>query len=134
MESHNFSDVPVSIAQISEEKEHDTIFNDIKGLEDAYEVNLSDISNEISDFRNAYLGIYGFQVKDEDIDKLKELGVIQVSTEKGRAEWIIKNINDSFIQNTLSTLEDKMYQIASHINHNEKMQSNLSGVKELRSA
>ncbi len=31
-----------------------------------------------------------------------------------------KNINDTFIQNTLNTLEDKMYQLSSHINHNEK--------------
>lgn len=128
-EEHYFQgEVPVSIAQVSDEKEHDTIFNDIRGLQDAYETNLSDISNEISDFRNAYLSIFGFQIKDEDIDKMKELGIIQVPSDKGRAEWIIKNINDSFIQNTLTTLEDKMYQISSHINHNEKMQSNLSGI------
>ncbi|WP_026887712.1 phage portal protein [Clostridium beijerinckii] len=128
IEQHYFGEVPVSFAKISDEKRYDTIYNDIKGLQDAYETNLSDISNEISDFRNAYLGIFGFQIKEDDIDKLKELGVIQVSTEKGRAEWIIKNINDSFIQNTLATEEDKMYQLTSHINHNEKMQSNLSGL------
>lgn len=128
-EEHFFQGgVPIAIAQVSDEKEHDTIFNDIRGLQDAYETNLSDISNEISDFRNAYLSIFGFQIKEEDINKMKELGMIQVASDKGRAEWIIKNINDSFIQNTLTTLEDKMYQISSHINHNEKMQSNLSGI------
>lgn len=129
VEEHFFQgEVPISIAQVSEEKEYDTIYRDIKKLQDAYETNLSDISNEISDFRNAYLGIYGFQIKEEDTPKLKDEGIIQVPNEKGRAEWIIKNINDSFIQNTLNTLEDKIYQITSHINHNEKMQSNLSGI------
>lgn len=123
-----FSDVPVSIAQVSEEKEYDTIFNDIRGLQDAYETNLSDISNEISDFRNAYLSIFGFQLDSANAEELKKKGIIQVSSDKGRVQWIIKNINDTFIQNTLTTLEDKMYQIASHINHNEKMQSNLSGI------
>lgn len=129
VEEHFFQgEVPVSIAQVSEEREYDTIYRDIKKLQDAYETNLSDISNEISDFRNSYLGIYGFQIKKEDVDNMKEMGIIQVPNEKGRAEWIIKNINDAFIQNTLNTLEDKMYQITAHINHNEKMQSNLSGI------
>ncbi len=129
VEEHFFQgNVPVSIAEISEEREADTIYGDIHLLQDAYETNLSDISNEISDFRNAFLGIYGFQIDEDDIPKLKEEGIIQVSTEKGKAEWIIKNINDQFIQNTLATEEDKMYQITAHINHNERMQSNLSGI------
>lgn len=126
--SHIFDAVPVGMAQISEERENDTLYKDIKGIQDAYETNLSDISNEISDFRNAYLFISGFQIDNDDIPKMKELGVIQVQSADGKAIWLIKNINDSFIQNTLSTLEDKMYQLSSHINHNEKMQSNLSGV------
>jgi SPP1 family phage portal protein len=125
---HIFGIVPVSIAQVSEEQEDDTIYKDIKGLQDAYETNLSDISNEISDFRNAYLAISGFSINEQDIPKMKELGVIQIPNEKGIIQWLIKNINDGFIQNTLSTTEDKMYQLTSHINHNEKMQSNLSGV------
>jgi SPP1 family phage portal protein len=125
---HIFGTVPVGIAQVSEEREDDTIYKDIKGLQDAYETNLSDISNEISDFRNAYLFVSGFKIKDEDIDGMKENGIIQIGTVDGKAVWLIKNINDQFIQNTLSTQEDKMYQLTSHINHNEKMQSNLSGV------
>lgn len=126
--AHIFKDVPVGIAQISEEFEDDTIYKDIKGLQDAYETNLSDISNEISDFRNAYLAISGFKIDENDIPDMKQKGIIQIPTADGKAVWIIKNINDQFIQNTLSTQEDKMYQLTSHINHNEKMQSNLSGV------
>lgn len=91
-EEHFFQgEVPVAIAKISDEREHDTIFNDIRGLQDAYETNLSDISNEISDFRNAYLSVFGFQL--EDALELKEKGIIQVSTDKGRVEWVMININ-----------------------------------------
>lgn len=125
---HIFGTVPVAIAQVSEEREDDTIYKDIKGLQDAYETNLSDISNEISDFRNAYLFVSGFKIEDKDIPGMKENGIIQIGTVDGKAVWLVKNINDQFIQNTLSTQEDKMYQLTSHINHNEKMQSNLSGV------
>ena len=63
---------------------------------------------------------------------MKKLGILQLpnnSGDKADANWLIKNINDTFIQNTLNRYEDTMYQLACHINHNEKMQSNLSGVK-----
>lgn len=118
-----FGFVPVGIAKIDR-----TIYDKIKGLQDSYETNLSDISNEISDFRNAYLTFAGCELKEGDLDKMKELGIINLPGEKSTASWLIKNINDSFIQNTLTTLEDKMYQLTSHINHNEKMQSNTSSL------
>lgn len=126
--NHIFGTVPVGICRLSEEGKDDTIYKDIKGLQDAYETNLSDISNEISDFRNAYMVLTGVQIDDKEIPNMKKLGVMQIKSKDGGAQWLIKNINDSFIQNTLNTLEDKMYQLSSHINHNEKMQSNLSSL------
>ncbi|ENJ9655969.1 phage portal protein [Clostridium botulinum] len=125
---HIFGIVPVGLCRLSEEGKSDTIFNDIKGLQDAYETNLSDISNEISDFRNAYLVLTGVGIDKEDIPQMKKLGVMQIKDKNGTAAWLIKNINDTFIQNTLNTIEDKMYQLSSHINHNEKMQSNTSSL------
>lgn len=127
-DTHIFGVVPIGIATLSEEGKDDTLYKDIKGLQDAYETNLSDISNEISDFRNAYLTLTGVELTEEQASKMKEMGIIQVPNKDGSVGWLIKNINDSFIQNTLITLEDKIYQLSSHINHNEKMQSNLSGV------
>lgn len=125
---HIFGRVPVGIAQVSIERQDDTVYKDIKGLQDAYETNLSDISNEISDFRNAYLTFAGCELKEEQLKDMKKLGIINLPDVKSVASWLIKNVNDTFVQNTLNTLEDKMYQLSSHINHNEKMQSNLSGV------
>ncbi|AUM92690.1 phage portal protein [Clostridium botulinum] len=125
---HIFGAVPVALCQLSEEGKDDTLFKDLKGLQDAYETNLSDISNEISDFRNAYMVLTGVAIDEEDIPKMKKLGVMQIKDKNGTAAWLIKNINDTFIQNTLNTLEDKMYQLSSHVNHNEKMQSNLSSL------
>ena len=125
---HTLGAVPVGLAKLSGEGKDDTIFKDIKGLQDAYETNLSDISNEISDFRNAYMVLTGVAMDEDDIPKMKKLGVMQIKDKNGTASWLIKNINDTFIQNTLNTIEDKMYQLSSHINHNEKMQSNLSSL------
>ena len=124
---HIFGVVPVGIAELSEEGIKDTIYNDIKGLQDSYETNLSDISNEISDFRTSYLKLINSQIEEEDAKKMKKMGII-MTPKDGDADWLIKNINDSFIQNTLERLEKDMYQITAHINHNERLQSNLSGL------
>ena len=123
-----FGRVPVGIARLSDEEICDTIFNDIKGLLDAYETNLSDISNEISDFRNAYMVLTGVDMDEKQATELKSKGILKITASDGSASWLIKSINDSFIQNTLSTLEDKIYQLTSHINHNESLASNISGV------
>lgn len=121
-------EVPVTIGKLTEEGTHDSLYSDIKGLQDAFETNLSDVGNEISDFRNAYLLFKNAQVDKNDIPDMKKLGVIQFPQAGGDAAWLIKNINDTFIQNTLDRYEDTMYQLACHINHNEKLQSNLSGI------
>lgn len=124
---HLFNRVPISIGIVSDEGIEDSLFNDIKGLQDAFETNFSDISNEISDFRNAYLKFIGCKLDDGDLEKMKELGILQ-GPKDASVDWLIKNINDTFIQNTLDREIDLMYQIACHINHNEKLQSNLSGI------
>lgn len=122
-----FGEIPFSICPIAYEKSYDTLFNDIKGLQDAFETNLSDISNEISDFRNAYLKVLGAKLEDKDLIKMKELGIMQVPKD-GDVDWLIKNINDAFIQNTLKSLEEKMFQLSGHINTNEKITSNTSSL------
>ena len=125
---HPFGIVPVSIAQLSEEGWLDTIYHDIKGLQDAYEKNLSDLSQEISEFRNAYLVLNNVDIKDDDVAEMKKKGILKVRGSDGSTQWLVKNINDNFVQNTLTTIEDKIYQITSHINTNEKMQSNTSSL------
>lgn len=123
-----FGEIPVSVGTLSEEKRHDTIYKDIKTLQDSFETTLSDICNEISDFRNAFLVFKNAELDEETATKMKEKGVLMLPESESGAEWLIKNINDSFIQNTMNTLEDKMYQIACHINSNEKIQSNTSSL------
>lgn len=123
-----FGKIPVSVGKLSLEDKEDTLFKDLKGLQDAFETNLSDIGNEISDFRNAYLKLLGCKIDEDDLEKMKKLGILQNNNKDAKVEWLVKNIKDNFIQNTLDRYVDTIYQIACHINHNEKMQSNVSGV------
>lgn len=130
-----FGEVPVVVGSVSEYKEHDTLFNEIKDLVDAYQTNLSDIVNEISDYRLAYLVFTGCQIdytnEDEygktDVDYMKEKGIMETGNSDGKISFLTKQINDTFVQNTLNVLKKNMYEISSHIDTNEKMQSNLSG-------
>ena len=153
---HYFGIVPVGIGMIGGkvyniDRGYDegdkTIYNTIKKIQDALETNLSDIVCEISDFRNAILKIYGVEAEDE----VDEEGnpIIDESTGKVKkrepvvrnncimlfgdktsqdAEWLIKNVNDVFIKNTRDDLLNLIYTLTSHIDNNEKMQSNLSGI------
>jgi len=126
-QSHLFGEVPVGIADLSEEGWLDSVYHDIKTLQDAYETNLSDISQEITEFRNAYLAFKNAQVDETDLPKMKKSGIIQFKGD-GDAKWLVKEINDVFIQNTLTTLEKLMYKIAAHIDTNEKATSNTSSL------
>ena len=125
---HPFGRVPVGCAEVSEEGWLDSMYNDIHSLQDAYSKNLSDISSEITEFRNAYLVLNNLALQDSDLADMKRLGVMETKGKDGSASWLIKTINDTFIQNTLTTLEDKMFQIACHINSNEKMSANTSSL------
>ncbi|MBU3112127.1 phage portal protein [Clostridium lacusfryxellense] len=125
---HYFGRVPIAIAQLSEEQTDNTIYKEIKMLQDALETNTSDSSNELTDTRSSYIVIKGTKLEDKDVPELKKKGVIQITSKDGDAKYMLKNLNDSFIQNTLNNLEDKMYQLTDHINQNEKTSSNVSGI------
>ena len=123
-----------------------TNFKTIKDIQDSFETNWSDMVSEVSDFRNAILKLYGVEIKtkkdkdgndivDSDGNPIKETPVIRdnciLSFEDKSvqdADWLIKNVNDTFIKNTRDDLKDLMYTLTSHIDNNEKMQSNLSGI------
>lgn len=129
-ELHKFKSVPVSVGILTYEGYNDSLYADIKGLQDALETNLSDMANEISDFRNAYLFFKGCHIDDDELKSFKHRGAIEIHDQSGKADvkWLIKDINDTFIQNSLDRYTDLLYQVAAHINHNEKLQSNLSSL------
>lgn len=125
VDTHFFDSVPIQVLKANPERR--SLIDDIKSLNDSYNNVISDLVNEVSDFRTAFLTITNAKVEEEDLLKMKKSGVIVVPN-NGNVSFLIKNINDAFIQNLLETLENKIYQISGHINHTEKMQSNLSGV------
>ena len=69
----------------------------------------------------------GCSLKPEDIEELKAKGIINTESKDATFKFLTKDINDTFVQNTLSTLKKNIYEISNHLDTNEKLQSNTSG-------
>lgn len=157
---HGFDCIPVGVGMVAGVKytekngyiEGDkTIYRQIKTKQDAYETINSTMTEEILDLRNSILKFYGIKLgtkKDENgnviLDSngnpMMERPVISNNSvlyfkdkTKEDAEWLNKNINEPFIENMLKRQRDDIYSLTSHIDNNEKLQSNLSGINKLSS-
>lgn len=123
---HFFKGVPVTVCEL--ENIHDTIYFKIKSLQDAYNIILSDQCNTISEFRNAYLVITGAKVGEDEEKSLQEKSVLNLYGDGSvDVKWLVKQVQDGFIQNALDNLKESMYATTNHIDGNEKLQSNTSG-------
>lgn len=132
---HYFNCLPVGCGFMGKKDGSKTIFKTIKTLQDAFETNLSDNVCEISDLRNAILKLYNVDLEKEDengnkiapINKNNNILVFGNKNEED-AEWLTKNINDTFIKNTRDDIRSLIYSLTKHVDTSEKLQSNLSGV------
>ncbi|MEA5085159.1 MAG: phage portal protein [Lachnospiraceae bacterium] len=122
---HIFERVPVVICPAN--TEHKSGFEDVVSLFDAYNAINSDLVNEIADHRNAYLVIENAKLEEEDLKKMKAMGIIQVP-KGGKVSWLTKDINDSFVQNELENTERKIYDMMDEVNFNENWAANTSSL------
>lgn len=124
---HYFGECPVGVSELPEGI-YDTLYNDLKALQDNYELVLSDYSNEVGDTRLSYLVLTGLSIDEPEAKEMKKMGIIQIPNSEGKAQWLIKNISPEFLKGIVDILEDKIYQVSQHINHNIALSSNTSGV------
>lgn len=122
---HIFGRVPVIICPANSDCKSG--FEDVVSLFDAYNAINSDLVNEIADHRNAYLVIENAKLEDDDLKKMKSMGIIQVP-KGGKVSWLTKDINDSFVQNELENIERKIYDMMDEVNFNENWAANTSSL------
>jgi SPP1 family phage portal protein len=124
---HYFGEVPVTIYKNNDEEIGD--FEKQIPLIDAVDKLLSDSSNELESFANAYLMIKGYQgTKSEDIQAMRQNGVLLLDNQ-GDASWLIKNINNQFQQNFFETIDERIHiETATPKLTTEEFSSNLSGI------
>jgi SPP1 family phage portal protein len=122
--SHAFPHVPVTVVQANTERK--SMLDDIKDLCDSYCITLSNMVNELSDFRMALLKIIGTRFEnEEDIAKMVEKGAIEMNT-GADIDYLIKNLPAEFANSTLNEIKENIYKQASHIDTNQPLASNVS--------
>lgn len=123
--SHAFPTVPVYVIEANTERS--SMLDDIKDLIDSYNSTLSNMVNELSDFRMAYIKLVGTKFDNpEQIAEARKSGILQF--QKGAdIDYLIKNLPDAFANSTLKEIKENLYKQSGHIDTNEKLQSNTSG-------
>jgi len=98
-------------------------------LIDAYDRTISDASNEIEQYRLAYLIFKGTSVDYNTAEQLKKTGIFELLDEKDDIKYLTKDINDTMIENHLNRLEENILRFAKSVNFtDEAFAGNVSGV------
>ena len=118
--------IPVVTMYNNEEQMSD--LEKIESLVADYDKVLSDVSDEFSAFRNAYLMLKNMIVGEDGKKQLKDEGIIEVM-ENGDAKFITKQIQTEALENHLNRLEANIYKFSQVPNlSDENFAGNLSGV------
>lgn len=125
-EPHIFGRIPIITVYNNEEQMSD--LEKIETLVNDYDKVLSDVSNEFEAFRNAYLMLKNMTASGDNIQKLKDEGIIEVM-ENGDVKFITKEIQTEALENHLNRLEKNIHKFSAVPDlSDENFAGNLSGV------
>lgn len=113
---HYFNQVPVTVFSLNSKEK--SVFDEVMGLQDAYNTLLSDEVDDFQAFCDAYLVLSGVEVSEDEgeanqqVSMLKTNRVIVFPTDKGKAEFLNKQISDTQIENMLDNINSQIHKIA----------------------
>ena len=123
---HIYGRIPIITVYNNEEQMSD--LEKIETLVNDYDKVLSDVSNEFEAFRNAYLMLKNMTASGDNIQKLKDEGIIEVM-ENGDVKFITKEIQTEALENHLNRLEKNIHKFSAVPDlSDENFAGNLSGV------
>lgn len=129
VELHYFSQVPVCTYENNRQRIGD--FEKVLSLIDAYDLTNSDTANDFEYFTDALLVVSGVVMEDENEQPLnfKDNRVLNFADTTSKAEYLIKNINDTALENYKNRLNNDILRFANVVDVTDKnFASNLSGV------
>lgn len=98
-------------------------------LIDAYDRTFSDASNEIEQYRLAYLVLRGVGLDEEGKEELKKSGIFQLMDKEEDVSYLTKDVNGQLIEDHLNRLEMNILRFAKSVNFSdESFGGNSSGV------
>jgi SPP1 family phage portal protein len=118
---HLFDYVPV--VRFNNNNLQTSDFDKVRNLIDAYDRLISDVQNEIEEFRLAYLLIFGADISPETIKLLRQTGALGLQ-EGEDAKFLTKQADATFIENHKRTLNDNIYKFAKAVDMTDE---NFSG-------
>lgn len=108
---HYFGDVP--IIEFPNNKQRRGDFENVITLVDAYNLAQSLTLDDMQDFTDAFLILKGMGgTADEDIAKARQNKVILIDDATGDAAWLIKNLNDTYIENLKTRLQTDIHKFS----------------------
>ena len=124
---HYFLDVPVSVYVNNDERFGD--FEKVKSLIDAYDKTQSDSANDFESFTHAYLVVSGYGLDEKDVMEFESKNIINFPDRDGDAKYLIKNIQDSALENYKNRLDNDIHRFSCVPNMNDsEFSNNSSGV------
>ena len=105
---HFFKQVPITVFTIADEV---PIFYYVMDLQDAYNETLSFNLDDIDALANAYLVLKGMTADEEDLKQMKTNRILIMDPDAS-AEWLVKQVNNTQIENMLETIEKKIHEIS----------------------
>lgn len=127
-QQHFFGQVPVAVATYTDDGWTDSLYNSIEGLQSSLERISNDMSEEIQEFRNAYMIAKNTQIDPDKADEMKKMGIINVRGDNADVSFLTKDINDTFLTNQQTFLMERIYELTNHVSNGEKTPSNTSSV------
>lgn len=107
---HYWGLVPINIYYNNSDSigDFETVISEI----DSYDKMESDSINEMEYFSDAYLALYGLEgTEAEDVAAMKENRVL-LMPEDARAEWLVKQINDTYLENEKARLDKNIHKFS----------------------
>ena len=125
---HYFDDVP--IIEYPNNRQHRGDFENVLTLVDAYDMAQSLSLDDAMDFTDAFLVVHGVGGLDaDDVKKMRQNKLFQFDDANSGAEWLIKNLNDSYIENIKTRLQTDIHKFAAIPDvTDENFAGNTSGV------
>lgn len=122
-----FLEVP--IIEYLNNKDEQGDFEQVIGLIDAYNKVQNGTLQDMTDFTDAYLKLIDLGgTNQEDIEQMKKDKVLLLNN-GGNADWLIKNVNDVWVENFKNRLKSDIHKFALVPDmSDEQFGSNLSGV------
>lgn len=127
VEDHGFGDVPINKYVNNEEETGD--FEKVIPLIDAYDKVESNTLDDMDMFTDAYLHLKNMAgTEPEDLQQVRETRTI-LTVDDGDAEWLVKSVNDSWVENFKNRLDRDIHKFSFTPNlADENFAGNQSGV------